>query len=235
MDNQSLNNHQESAPYYEAPIQYPQFHEDMWNHQPQQQPSANLEQSNYAPAQDSGYIPPTLIEPNPNVIILYDQIPTITTKIIRVEQIDMELESSFPCYRCWLWFGFVFSVCGFVMTIMTVSNSRNKRFLGLLIYSVVSSFLSVMTYYIGITSLKYKSYERNILFKAMLLFVLLLHVGYAIWFYTLDGTENLNAEGPMSILGFLVIMLLFMTADKVGMLLEERRELISRPQERGIW
>jgi len=176
----------------------------------------------YVQNQNLGYVPPQVIEEV--IIITGANQNQAGFKQRRLAEIDIRLDNDFSCYICWIYFVAIMATISTILDISYLSNSQFQGLEGLLAYSILANVYQILTYYTGITALRNRDYEKNQLFKNMLIFGFFLQVCSVIFVYS--SGVNFGASELGAILGFCIIVIVYLTADRISKVLKERSDLL---------
>ena len=224
---------------------YPQFHGYM-EHQnidnypmpsttdypPNMAPAPTTHQ--YPPPINAGYMPPPVIDPKGGDYVVVYPNQQMVNRSERVGEIDGELNSGFLLYKCWLWVCVILSVITLASNIagLAISASANE-ISDTLIPDIVGNSINCIGYFLGLNSIKSKSFIKNQIFKGFLIFLMIFDLVMLIIVFTTGRTPKGN-EGIIAWIfiifslcfTFLINLWLLFTTDKIGKLLNERKNLV---------
>jgi len=153
---------------------------------------------------------------NPNVVVVYANNANPNQE--RLREIDFQLENGFGCYRCWLWFCFILTVLSLIADLAEVGTPGLAQYL---IAPMVANAFCIVVYYLGIHSLKTKSFEKCQQFKTGLVISLVIYCIAIIVAGIGGATEGIIG----GIIEIVIIFVVYLTAGKVSILLAERKQL----------
>jgi len=116
------------------------------------------------------------------------------------------------------------AVISIILDISYLSNFQIQGREGYLVYAILANTYQILTYYTGITALRNRDYEKNQLFKNMLIFGFFLQVVSVILVYS--NGMNIGTSELSAVLGFCIIVIVYLTADKISQVLKERSDLL---------
>jgi len=173
------------------------------------------------PVSNSGYMPPQLGEPAPILVIVNDKNEQISSKLKRLEEIDLSLKNDFR----WFSFFLCFSLLANISLIIAVITSSDGNYnTDLVLVQLAICITGVVASFAGLYNLKLKSVDNNQQFKSLLIINFFLTACYLVWGievrFDYAGITEFTNLIPMAIALFLYLM-----ADKFGKLLQEKSDL----------
>jgi len=163
--------------------------------------------------------------------------------VARIREIDFKLDNGYGCYRCWLWFVFIVSIVGTLADLVLLTNKQFRPIILITFFELIAGGLTCYSFFQGILAMRMKSFEKNELFKKLLIVSTVAYVLASVLadleIDKIEKTRNSGYDNQPSqsanggtmavgiVVGVVIRAIVYYTADKISALLRDRKQLIA--------